>query len=348
MKEDKYDIESEFDDDKTKVKPDAEKSGLVVDFSKAKEEQVEGIPDDEILDWPGETEDSEDDFELSTVPEGAEAEDDAVTFESRKREEETEPEEGETYSKSVRKRIDRERRVTQRERQRGDRLEGRLERIERRLSKQTDDSEFEALKATTETKLADLKTRKKTALEEGETDNVVDIDDEMQNLKVELKAKELMRKEVSDVTDSEPTDLPPKAREWIDMHPDYDDDPKFRRAVLGADRVVSAQGYNVNKDEYYQEISKILVDRFPDYIDKEDLGEEKPTRRARKSPTGEVPRAGNAVGSDVANLRKGRVTLNAKDRRQMLRFGLDPTSKDDVQEFAKQRLITLRAEQLEG
>ncbi len=348
MKE-KYDIESEFDNDKATVKPDGEKKdGLVVDFSKAKEEQVEGIPDDEILDWPGEVEDPEDEFELSEVPEGAEGEDDAVTFESRQREEETEPEEGETYSKSVRKRIDRERRVTQRERQRADRLEGRLERIERRLSKQTDDSEFETLKSATTTKLADLRTRKKTAMEEGETDTVIDIDEEISDLKVELKAKELMRKEVSEVTDSEPTDLPPKAQEWIDLHPDYDGDPKFRRAVLGADRVVSAQGYNVNKDEYYQEISKILIDRFPDYIDKEDLGEEKPQRRARQSPAGGVPRGGNAVGSNVANLRKGRVTLTAKDRRQMLRFGLDPTSKDDVQAFAKERLISLRQAELEG
>ena len=357
-KKEEYSIRSDF-----KGEDDLETGELVVDLSKEKPEVTGYIETDvgDDLNWPGAV-DEDDESVLSHVREEDEVDElgdeetEIVTLESRRAEEEAEAGKGKDddseYSKSVRKRIARERAVTSRERDRANRLEQRLDRIERKLTSTKDDAEFETLKTETTSKLTDLRSQKLKAMEEGESEKVIEIDDKILDLKTELKAKELMRKEVEDVVDdttSEVKDtMPPKAQEWIDLHPEYESDPKFRRAVLGADRIVNAEGYNINTDEYYQEISKILAKRFPDYIDEEDLGEEKPQRRkTRRSPTTGVSRGGTQVSSKV-NLRKGRVTLTPKDRRQMLRFGLNPNSKEDVAAFARERLVTLREAELEG
>ena len=303
------------------------------------------------IDREFEVEDDEDDDRIEDLkseadPDEGEEEDEeepekGAADESEEEADEEDEDEGESYSKKVKARIDRERRRANRERERREALESRLTRLESRAKVDADEKEFESFKATTEAKLAELRAKKKEAIENGDTDAQIDLDEKILDARSDLKVREARVKEAKEVTRDEGeigdgidlSKMPPKAREWIDRHPRFKNDARFRRIVLAADNLVSGRGLNPNTERYYDAIEKIVADDFPD-----EFGKSK--RKDRDERKGRKPVVTNGRRNQGAaeHRKPGRVKITADDKARMSQFGLDPENPQHLREWAANKM----------
>lgn len=205
------------------------------------------------------------------------------------------------------------------------------------------EQEFSTFKAATSAKLAELKEKKVKAIDDGDTAAQVDLDDQITDLKAELESKRRehesakaaveetsKRRGASQITLT-------KVAQWKRRNPRYERDPVFAAAVNALDGELVRSGSNPESDDHYKEIDRRLRKTFPDYkapgtkrpiqrrhpsqqVDRE----ASPTQR-RPAGDGRVVVSGNKIKISPAKLK--RVKEN------MARFGLDPTSKRDIQDY---------------
>lgn len=294
--------------------------------------------DDEIEDEDPEESDDEDGDEEDS---DEEVEGDDEDVESEEADEEDEEE---SYSKRVKKRIMREKR-------RADALQTqliendtRLRRLEQRLEAEADEGKLKAKKESVESSLTALRADKRAALEEGDTDKQIEIDDKILDLKADLRQAEReakdarQRLEETRSSGDEVIDginigkLPPKAQDWIARHKEFRSDPKFRRAVLATDAFLTSKGMNHQSDSYWKRLEREIAGDFPDYFPKPRKQQQKP-----RSTTGGTKGLGNRPDVDK---RRGKVRITSEDKRNMQRFGLDPNNRDHIREYAHTKLTS--------
>jgi len=254
--------------------------------------------------------------------------------------EEEEDDEGD-YSARVKKRILREKKRADRLQTQLSENESRLARLEQRWEAEADEKKLTEKRQSAEEQLTKLRSEKKAALEEGDTDKQIEVDEKILDLKAELRvaeseAREARRrldesKATGEVIDGiDLAKLPPKAREWIDAHPQFRTDAKFRRAVLAADNYLVARGLNHQQAEYWKKLESEVSEDFPRYFRKE-------TKITRK-PTSST--AGSKGAGPESAQRKGKIRITADDKRNMIRFGMDPNNRDHLREFAQAKLTS--------
>lgn len=101
------------------------------------------------------------------------------------------------------------------------------------------------------------------------------------------------------------------------------------------DRSLSAEGYDKTSPEYFAELDRRVRRRLPEmqrYMQQRrpQGGEQRPA--SRREPTGGVRRAEGRDGEQPP--RKGKITLKQADLDNMRAFGLDPSNKDHLREYA--------------
>jgi hypothetical protein len=126
--------------------------------------------------------------------------------------------------------------------------------------------------------------------------------------------------------------LPPKAREWINAHPQFRSDEKFRRAVLATDNYLASKGLNHQSEDYWQKLEREVAEDFPQYFKK------KPTIR-RKPASATSGSKGTGRSAEV-DRKRGKVRITAEDKRNMIRFNLDPNNRDHIREYAASKLTS--------
>lgn len=293
----------------------------------------------EVDDEDDEGDDGSAEDELDTEDE--EAEDDG--------EEESEPDEeeeddDESYSTRVKKRIAREKRRSDRLQAQLSENEARLARLEARWEAEADEKKLEETRGDIQSKLEKLRAEKREALEEGETDKLLEIDEQIFDLRADLrnaetKAKEARQRLEESKRNGEVIDgidlgkLPKQARDWINDHPEFRTDEKFRRAVLAADHYLSAKGLNHQTKEYWQRLEREVAEDFPKYFKKGKAT----TRRKPVSPTAGTK--GTAQSEKTLRAR-GKVKITAEDKANMVRFGFDPNNRDHLREWAAAKLTS--------
>lgn len=126
---------------------------------------------------------------------------------------------------------------------------------------------------------------------------------------------------------------PPLAVKWLDANKPWFNSPKFqghRAFVLAEDSKLVREGYDKNSPEYYAELDRRVDEAFPTL------------RKKPKAPT-KSPVAG--VGAAPAkHLSKNTVRLTRVDLGNMRRFGLDPTNKEHLREYARNKQHAASAE----
>lgn len=305
------------------------------DEDKDDEKNDEKFLDDDEDDDLDELADDDDDGDDS----GDEDEDeDDEDDDSDEDEEDDDEDDDEKYSKKVQKRIDRERDARRAD---NDKSNRRIAILERKISLGDARSKFREEKADAEVKLIALRKKKKEALDEEDTSAVVDIDEEILDIKADQKAKEieLKRQETdleNDVDEGGTGDNTPAAgRKWLEKYPQFHSNQRFRNTVLGADQMVSARGFDKNTDEYYEEMEKILAPQFPKIIKiaKKTTKKQQTRQTARKrkrSAVGSTTKAGTRKG----NSKRGVIRLTKQDQEQMEIFGMDPKNPQDIKAWA--------------
>lgn len=281
-------------------------------------------------------EDEEEPEEDDTESEGDEEDDSEA-------ESEEDEDEDDSYSGKVKKRILREKKRSDRLQNQLSETEARLARLESRWEAEADEAKLSKVKEESESKLSDLRAQKKEALEEGDTDKVMELDEQIFDLRADLRSAETQAKEARQRLDEnkgggEVIDgidlgkLPPKAREWIDSHPQFRSDDKFRRAVLATDNYLASKGLNHQSADYWQKLEREVAEDFPQYFKK------KPT--VRRKPASATSGSKGVGRSAEVDRKRGKVRITSEDKQNMIRFNLDPNNRDHVREYAASKLTS--------
>ena len=332
MGDSKYKVESDFED--LHGNP-AESVDVDVDFSDSDNpiiqaalgnEDYQPPEDDEDKDgaknaetFVDDDEDDDDLEELSSDDEDAKSDDE----DDKDEDDETDEDEDETYSSKVQKRIDRERDLRVSDKQEYDQRIAKLERTNKLFQAQ---SKFKDEKSEAEIKLKKLRKKKTEAIEAGETSEQVDIDDEILDIKADMKAKEMtinqLEESIDDVDESSVAGPPEAGRKFLSKYPQFHTNQQFKNTVLAADRMVMGRGFDKNLDAYYEEMEKILAPQFPEIVKlakKTTKAEQrKNTAKKKRSAVGGVKKAG------TGRTRQGVYRLTRADQEQMEIFGFDP------------------------
>jgi len=186
-----------------------------------------------------------------------------------------------------------------------------------------------------ESKIAAAKAKLKKATESGDADAIVDATDELTDLKADRKVAQLR---VAD--DDEPSRVPQPqaqqysapapAQEWLQRNGSWFDRPGYEEESLLAraiDRRLVEEGWSPNSPAYYREMNKRIAAKTR--IQPQDIGG--PARRTTPPPATAAPRSGTPA-------RKGVVTLKANDYQIMRMTGLDPTNKEHLREYARNKM----------
>jgi hypothetical protein len=110
---------------------------------------------------------------------------------------------------------------------------------------------------------------------------------------------------------------------WIDRNKIWFNNPEYaghKHFVLGVDAQLIKEGYDKHSPTYYAELDKRVDKAFP------------VLRRSMGAGTAPPVAPVGVGGSKV--VAKGSVRLNRDDLANMRRFGLDPTNKQHLREYA--------------
>lgn len=273
-----------------------------------------------------EDEDDDDLVEIDSEDDDSEDEDDD--------EEDAEEDDDEKYSKAVKKRIDRERALRLRDKQESD---AKFARLEKKVELRDARDKFNSTADDAKAKLRKLRKEKIAAMDEGETTKVVDIDEDILDIKAELKSQEIQLKQKEDSIDDTPAEsnTPLAGREWLDKYPQFHTNNTFKAVVLSADSMVAARGLDRNTSEYYEEMEKIIQPQFPDIIKLKKKAKATTKGRKKRSAVGSTTKPGTRRSSKRS--RRGVIRLTKADQEQMEIFGMDPRNPVDAKAWAESK-----------
>jgi hypothetical protein len=223
---------------------------------------------------------------------------------------------------------------------------------------------------STQDEIATIQDAMTEAMEKGDSKKVTELN---------TRLVEKMTKRVAHAPD-EPEDLeperpaPPKRRaslvypkvnDWVDRQGDWWKDPDhahIRNLISkpgeGLDSKLQAAGYSPHEDAYFVELERILDERFPGVVIKQDVEEsnqftealdDKPEDSFQIRPKSEVTRQaarssapvgggdGPAIPAGARPRARGSLSLTADEVRTMRTFGLDPRNQKDVKGFIENR-----------
>lgn len=122
---------------------------------------------------------------------------------------------------------------------------------------------------------------------------------------------------------------PPGAVKWVEANKVWFNNPQFaghKQFVLGVDAQMVKEGYDKMTDAYYTELDRRVDEAFPTL------------RKAAKSVTSPVAPAAAGGGAARSSGGKRSITLTKTDLETMRVFGLDPSNKAHLQEYARNKV----------
>lgn len=338
----KYAVESEFED--LHGNPADDDVELDVDLSDSENPIIKAAFGGEDENWKPpakdddedeeENEDSDDEDEDELEDEEEDEDEDSDEEEDEDEDSEDDDEEEDRYSKRVTKRIEREQNLRRQSDQKVARLEKRLE-----LRDAKDD--FRDEKAKLDKKLADLRKKKAEAIDEGDTAAQVDIDEEILDIKTEIRTGQTKIEKLQEALDNDDFDdvggdTPPAGQKWLEKYPEFHSNAKFRNAVLLADKTVAGLGLDKNTNEYYEKIEEIVGVTFPKIVKTRNVKTTVKRKRKKTPAVGGTKKAGTRRTSKTRR-RRGVVRLTKADQANMRTFGMDPDNPKHVKAYAESK-----------
>ena len=156
-------------------------------------------------------------------------------------------------------------------------LQKKYDTTDKKLSS-VDDSYFKEFEARVDAQREQVKTALKSAIENNDTDKIMEANDKLTQLAVEKEKakihtaqKEEKKKEVEETPKQEtqaPAQAPaqpasPRAQEWAKENEWFGSDKVMTSAAFGVHQDLVSQGFDSESDEYYNEINKQMREYFP-------------------------------------------------------------------------------------
>lgn len=179
----------------------------------------------------------------------------------------------------------------------------------------------------------------KVAIEEGETDKQVELQARLADLSASKRdatrameqAKKAPQRPTSDDMPNVEAKTPVaaawmKGRAWINS-PAY---AQQNRDLIRIAQAVAEDGYDPDRPDYYAELERRMGHRHPDLFPAKSNGAQ---RRSGKQAVAGVSRD----DPPAPRSQRGKVVLDRADLATMRRYGLDPSKREHLQEFAKSK-----------
>ena len=156
-------------------------------------------------------------------------------------------------------------------------LQKKYDTTDKKLSS-VDDSYFKEFEARVDAQREQVKTGLKSAIENNDTDKIMEANDKLTQLAVEKEKakihtaqKEEKKKQVEETPKQEtqaPAQAPaqpasPRAQEWAKENEWFGSDKVMTSAAFGVHQDLVSQGFDSESDEYYNEINKQMREYFP-------------------------------------------------------------------------------------
>lgn len=240
------------------------------------------------------------------------------------------------YSKNVRKRIAREERLKQEAREEAARLAAENAELRKRVA----DNERKAKASELDGKIAAAEEKLKLAKAE------VDVDAELAAVR-ELARLEGQKAAILTAPVEEPkpragqgSEMNPVARAWVERNPWFRVNRTLTEAALRINRELESAGYDNGDPRFYAELNRRLKDEmFGGRRDRGrdrgvDRGGDRGLDRDRRS---RPPVEGGRSSASTAGTGRNVVQLDRTDLAVMRNFGLDPTNKEHLKQFALEK-----------
>lgn len=215
-------------------------------------------------------------------------------------------------------------------------LQASVDELRAKVEGKESETEYNQKQQELGTKIAAKQAELKAAMEAGETDKVLSLQDELDDLKYERRASREKFETAKEAREKRKTTASPivlrKVDQWKRRHQRYSTDPEFASAANVIDARLASEGLDPESDEYYKELDKRLAKLYPD----EYRGQQR--RETRRHPSQHQPREidGRRQPRRAGHFevgKNGQVRLTKFDVQTMRDFGLDPSNKDDVRAY---------------
>lgn len=138
----------------------------------------------------------------------------------------------------------------------------------RKQASATDKRTQADLKSALESKIQLIQVQMREAIKQGDSDQVVELQDQLFDAKADLKdlTKTLVKEEVGEkpIRKAPEEKIAERALEWIEAHPEFTTDELFHASALIVNNQLLKEGFDVNSEEFYEELDTRLSKRFPE------------------------------------------------------------------------------------
>lgn len=256
------------------------------------------------------------------------------------------------YSKKVQRRINKEVAKRKSIETRAERLERENRELRERLG-QTQTQALDNSISGLEAKVSTLRGKVQDAIDSGDTQTQLDLQDQLDDAKYDLRRAREAREQAPrpaepDSGDRQPRtmtpeqkreqmlrSLPQKSQDWIAARGFFDWSESQKAFAMGIDSELTAEGWSPDDDGYYAEMDKRISIAFPDlYDDGEDDTDTPAPQKRTKAANRSAPPSTAPGGRQTS----GKVRLGPAEFKEMRRFGLDPDNAEHVAAFAREKL----------
>lgn len=168
------------------------------------------------------------------------------------------------------------------------RLKGQLEAGSKVLIEQTKFSANGELEAA--------KKRLKDAFESGDSDALVEAQEQVARATLRIDKTENMRPIVSEETEFKPApaakELPPRTKNWVQTNKDwFGVDEEMTMAAMGIDKKLQRQygADYIGTDDYFEAVDQTMRKRFPEYFESQSHEDDAPPKKASEPADEEEP-----------------------------------------------------------
>lgn len=166
------------------------------------------------------------------------------------------------------------------------RLKGQLEAGSKVLIEQTKFSANGELEAA--------KKRLKDAFESGDSDALVEAQEQVARATLRIDKTENMRPIVSEETEFKPAakELPPKTKSWVQSNKDwFGVDEEMTMAAMGIDKKLQRQygADYIGTDDYFEAVDQTMRKRFPEYFESQSHEDDAPPKKASEPADEDEP-----------------------------------------------------------
>jgi len=299
----------------------------------------------------GKTEEKPSDIDIEVVDDRPEEDRRPPSKEPEKKASESEEgdDELEGYSEKVKKRINKlryQQHEERRQREAAEKMREEAIRVAQQYAEQSrqyqqiisqgEQTLVEQIRARAELSLQQAKDKYRSAYEEGNTDKVLEAQEQLMSAQAELKSAdyqlgEVKRRREAPQPRQEPkpqqqaVQAPPKptprATEWAEQNPWFGKEKDMTALAYGVhERLVRDEGFDPNSDEYYEAIDRTVRSKFPEYFGEDDSGSDGNTSSSTsRSPSVVVAPSARNNGAKPRKVRLSRTQLSLAKR-----LGLTP------------------------